>query len=108
MKNSTTPAPVRDKAKEAARDYKAIREDYAFVGGVLGMGSDRVGKVKWILQQRLSDVDRTLLILYADCLSYRKLGKRLGLSHTLVGKEIRRIRAKVLEEYERIKDTDIA
>lgn len=49
-------------------------------------------------------MDRTLILLYADCLSLRKLGKRLGLSHTCVAKEIRRIRETILTQYETIKD----
>lgn len=102
------PAPAPDAAVETAREYKTIRGDYAFTGGVFGAGGDRAGKVKWIFEHCLTDADRILITLYVDTPSYRKLGKRLGLSHTLVGKEIRRIKAQVLAEYDKIKDTDIA
>ena len=105
----TTKTTAPSEAERAiARDYKDIRQDYQFEGGPFSQEPDRVAKTKWIIEHKLTEVDRTLIILYVDCHSYRKLGKRLGLSHTLVGKEIRRIRAHILAEYEKIKDTDIA
>ena len=55
-----------------------------------------------IIAERLTEVDRTLILLYCDCLSYRKLGKRLGLSHTTVAAEIRRIRQLILDEYDKM------
>ena len=54
--------------------------------------------VKQILA-RLPQVDRTLFVLYAECQSYRKLGKALGLSHMTARKEILRIRQTIVEEY---------
>ncbi len=95
-----------DEVREAVRDYKSIREDYRFDGSLFSSEPDRVARIKWVLDHRLSDVDRTLIILYCDCLSTRKLGKRLGISHSLVAKEIRRIREHVLDEYEKIKNND--
>lgn len=58
--------------------------------------------MKEIIAERLTEVDRTLILLYCDCLSYRKLGKRLGLSHTTVAAEIRRIRQLILDEYDKM------
>lgn len=101
------PAPASDEeVREAVRDYKTIREDYRFDGSIFTTEPDKVARVKWVLDHRLSEVDRTLIILYSDCLSTRKLGKRLGISHSLVAKEIRRIRETILEEYNKIKDNE--
>jgi hypothetical protein len=44
-------------------------------------------------------VDKTLILLYTDCQSYRKLGHRLGLSHMTCRKEIMRIKSIILKEY---------
>ena len=88
------------------RDYKSIREDYAFDPSIFSEEPDRTAIVKWIIANRLSEVDRTLILLYTDCLSYRKLGDRLHLSHTTVAGEIRRIKAFILEEYNKIKDNE--
>lgn len=88
--------------REVVADYKTIRKDYEFDSSVFCKDTPRVSLLKHILKERLSDVDRTLIILYIDLQSYRKLGRRLGLSHTVVAKEIRRIKDQVLEEYDRL------
>ncbi len=93
-------------AEDAARDYKSIREDYTWDPDIFNDEPERVSLVKYIINRRLNEVDRTLIILYADCQSYRKLGKRLGLSHTTIRNEIQRIKAHILEEYERLKQDD--
>lgn len=58
--------------------------------------------VKDIIANRLNVVDRTLILLYADCQSFRKLGERMGMSHTTVRKEIVRIKNEIRELYERL------
>lgn len=98
----TTQTAQHDKQEDlpaVVADYKKIRAEYEFDDSVFCRDEGRVRLLKYILRECLSDVDRTLIILYIDCHSYRKLGERLGLSHTVVAKEIRRIKAKVLEEY---------
>ena len=47
----------------------------------------------------LSQADKTILLLYVDCQSYRKVGKKLNLSHMTIRREILRIRDIVLEEF---------
>ena len=88
--------------KDAARDYMEIRKDYAFDPDIMNDEPERVARVKYIVNNRLNQVDRTLIILYADCQSYRKLGKRLGLSHTTVMLEIRRIKAEIRRMYDEL------
>lgn len=63
---------------------------------------DKVYAVKDIIANRLDEVDRTLILLYADCQSFRKLGERLGMSHTTVRKEIVRIKNNIRDLYERL------
>lgn len=110
MKNRKTigTAPGgQDNVTEVVRDYKTIREDYAFNGNPFALSEpERSTRLKWIIQNKLSQVDQTLLLMYVDCLSLRKLGRRLGISHTLLAKEINRIKAHVLEEYAKIKSND--
>lgn len=90
------------KDKEIARDYKSIREDYRWDGSIFSQEPDRTARVKWIIDNRLTEVERILILLYVDCQSYRKLGKRLGLSHQTCAKEVRRIREKILDEYSKL------
>jgi DNA-directed RNA polymerase specialized sigma24 family protein len=91
---------------EVIKAYRLARADYAYDGDPFNEDPDRVRLVKQIISEKLPQVDRTLIVLYADCQSYRKLGKALGLSHMTVRKEILRIRAEILAEYEKIKDKD--
>ena len=90
------------KDKEIARDYKSIREDYRWDGSIFSQEPDRTAHIKWIIDNRLTEVERILILLYVDCQSYRKLGQRLGLSHQTCAKEVRRIREKILDEYAKL------
>ena len=90
------------KTKEIIRDYKEIKEDYIFNPDVMNMEDEKVHRIKEIINTRLSLVDKTLILLYVDCLSYRKLGQRLGLSHMTCRKEIIRIKKIILKEYGKI------
>ena len=90
------------KEAEVARDYKTIREDYRFDGSIFSEEPERVARLKWIIDNRLTEVERIIILLYIDCHSCRKLGKKLTLSHNTVAKEVRRIRAKILEEYTKL------
>ena len=89
-------------AEEAYREFKEIEEEYLFDPSVMNEDETRVRTVKWIIDNKLNRVDKTLILLYADCLSFRKLGKRMGFSHTTMRDEIKRIKAIILEEYARL------
>lgn len=92
------------KEKTLARNYTAIREDYRFDGSIFNNDPRRVAVVKYIIEKRLKETDRILILLYIDCKSYRKLGERMNLSHATVGHEVQRIKRFILDEYERLKD----
>lgn len=91
------------KTKEIIRDFKDIKEDYVFDPDIMNMEDERVHRIKEIINNKLSIVDKTLILLYVDCQSYRKLGARLGLSHMTCRKEIIRIKKIILKEYEKLK-----
>lgn len=88
--------------KEIVKAYKDIAPDYAYDGSIFNGESLRLRLVKYIINRRLNAVDRTLIILYADCHSYRKLGARLGISRTTIATEIHRIKRHILEEYRKL------
>ena len=90
------------KTREIIRDYKEIKEDYKFSADIMCSEDERVHRIKEIINNKLSIVDKTLILLYVDCQSYRKLGARLGLSHMTCRKEIIRIKNIIQKEYERI------
>lgn len=90
------------KVNEIIRDFKEIKEDYKFSDDIMCNEDERIHRIKEIINTKLSIVDKTLILLYTDCQSYRKLGQRLGLSHMTCRKEIMRIKAIILKEYEKI------
>ena len=94
------------KDTEVARDYKTIREDYRYDGSIFSQEPDKIARLKWIIDNRLTEVERILILLYTDCQSYRKLAKKLTLSHQTCAKEVRRIKAKIIEEYQQIEQND--
>ena len=95
-----------ERERAEARNYKSIHEDYRWDGSIFSTEPDKVARVKYIIDNILPEVDRILILLYVDCQSLRKLGKRLGLSHQTCAKEIRRIRASILEEYAKLEAQD--
>lgn len=100
-KRKTSP-PSSGKPETAFVDYKRIAPDYAWDGGIFTEDDARTSAIKYIINNKLDQVERTIILLYVDCLSYRKLGKRLGFSHMTIQKEVRKIKKKILEEYEKM------
>ena len=92
------------KPENAFRDFKDIEADYAFDPSIFTQDGDRVAAIKYIIDNKLSRVDKTLILIYADCLSFRKMGKRLGFSHTTLRGEVTRIKKIILEEYAKMQN----
>ena len=88
--------------KDIVRSYKEISQEYTWDPSVFSMEDERVNAVKRIIQQRLTQVERTIILLYIDCQSYRKLGARLGISKETCRQLVLKIRAKILKEYEHL------
>lgn len=88
--------------RQVVTDFRKIKEDYAWNPDIMDRDDERVSRVKEIIDTKLSLADKTIILLYVDCQSYRKLGARLGLSHTTIRKEIQRIKRIILGEYEKL------
>ena len=99
-----TSTPSSGKPETAAVDYKRIAPDYAWDGSIFTEDDARTSAIKYIINNKLDQVERTIILLYVDCLSYRKLGKRLGFSHMTIQKEVRKIKKKILDEYEKMEN----
>lgn len=91
---------------QVVEEYRAVKQEYAFDPSIFNVDDDRVSRIKEIISSRLSVPDRTLILLYAEYQSYRKLGEQLGLSHMTVRREILRIRKIILDEYGRLNSND--
>lgn len=86
---------------QVVEEYRAVKQEYAYDPTIFNVDSERVSRIKEIISTSLSVPDRTLILLYAEYQSYRKLGEQLGLSHMTVRREILRIRKIILDEYGR-------
>lgn len=87
------------KENEVVKEYRQIKEDYKFNPDIMCPDDPRVARIKEIIDTKLSQVDKTIILLYADCLSYRKLGRKMHLSHMTIRREVIRIKKIILEEY---------
>ena len=90
------------KENEVVKEYRQIKEDYKFNPDIMCPDDPRVSRIKEIIDTKLSQVDKTIILLYADCLSYRKLGRKMRLSHMTVRRECMRIQKIILEEYDKM------
>ena len=88
------------KENEVVKEYRQIKEDYKFNPDIMSQDDPRVARIKEIIDTKLSLADKTIILLYVDYQSYRKLGARLGLSHMTLRREVQRIKNIILKEYE--------
>lgn len=84
---------------DVLRDYKEIRKNFEIDDSIFNAEPDKVRRIKEIVLNRLDQVERTLILLYADCGSLRDLGKRLGMSYGSVKRVLDPIKEKILKEY---------
>ena len=86
--------------REVVSEFRKIRQDYTYNPDIMNEEDERLNRVKKIIDTKLSLADKTIILLYVDCQSYRKLGVRLGVSHMTIRREVQRIKNVILKEYE--------
>ena len=86
--------------REVVSEFRKIRQDYTYNPDIMNEEDERLTRAKKIIDQKLSLADKTIILLYVDCLSDRKLGARLGVSHMTIRREVQRIKNIILKEYE--------
>ena len=86
--------------REVVSEFRKIKQEYSYNPDIMNEEDERLTRVKKIIDQKLSLADKTIILLYVDCQSYRKLGKRLGVSHMTLRREVQRIKNIILKEYE--------
>lgn len=83
----------------AVNTYKLIRRDYEYNPDVMSEEDERTTRIKEIIHKHLNTADHTIILLYIDLQSYRKLGVMLGLSHMTVRREVIRIKNEIMKYY---------
>lgn len=86
--------------REVVSEFRKIRQDYTYNPDIMNEEDERLTRIKKIIDTKLSLADKTIILLYVDCQSYRKLGARLGVSHMTIRREVQRIKNIILKEYE--------
>ena len=56
----------------------------------------KVSKLKWVIENGISQTDRIIILLYSELGSQRKVGKMLGVSASTVNIQLKRIRKQIL------------
>lgn len=88
------------KTDEVIAEFRKIKQEYSYNLDIMNEEDERVTRIKKIIDTKLSLADKTIILLYVDCQSYRKLGARLGVSHMTLRREVQRIKNIILKEYE--------
>ena len=87
------------KTDEVIAEFRKIKQEYAYDPDIMNDEESRTLRIKEIIDTKLSLADKTIILLYVDCQSYRKLGARLGVSHMTIRRDVQRIKRIILEEY---------
>ena len=88
------------KTDELIAEFRKIKQEYSYNLDIMNEEDERLTRVKKIIDTKLSLADKTIILLYVDCQSYRKLGARLGVSHMTIRREVQRIKNIIMKEYE--------
>lgn len=94
---SETSDPLGHPDGQLWRKFVDVKKDYPYDPGIFNEEDPRVHRVKEIIHTELSPVDRIIILLYIDCGSLRKLGRRFGVSYNTIAKDVRRIKKQILE-----------
>lgn len=79
-----------------------VRPEYALGWTEDCEDREKTDLVKWILENKLLKKDRDLLLVYADRQSLREVARELGCSHSTVQESLRRIRAQIVNELNKL------
>lgn len=92
--------------EDAVKMFRIANPEYKFHADVFDTDEPRVRKTKWILENRLSEIDRTIFILYLECGNVRDLGSLLNVSKTYASETVKKIEQKIRNEYKLIENED--
>lgn len=87
---------MRRGSKTAREIIKTASPDYLPDLSIFSTDCERVARLKRALT-RLSQADRTIVILYAETASLREVAKMLNVSHTTIRTELQRIRSELFK-----------
>lgn len=78
-------------------EWKYYPEDFAFNDNIWDGDSEKIRKIKWVIENKLSVGEREIFLLYVHNNSnYHELGRLLGCSSTTARTKIIQIREKII------------
>lgn len=80
-------------------NIKEILDEYKPDNDIFTEEDYQINKLKNIIYNNLNEVDRRILLMYAESGSLRQLGKELGVCASTALNKINEIRKKILKEY---------
>lgn len=93
--------------KKTKINVSEFEDDYMYKNSIWNDDSERMNRIKYILNYQLSLPDRRLFIAYTELQSVRKVAKQIGLSYSTVQIEIQRIRQHIKQLLEKQQDFEI-
>ena len=81
-------------------DIKEILEHYQPSDDIFNDEDELTNKLKHIIYLKLNEVDKRIILMYAELKSLRKLGMELGISVSSAWIKIKEIRDKIYKELE--------
>lgn len=79
------------------KNLKEIIDEYKPDNSIWREDNQLIDKIKRAIQ-KLNDADKIIFILYCETGSLREVGKKLGVSHSTIFKEIKRIKKLILDD----------
>lgn len=90
--------------KEIANRLKALKEQYKYKEPDIFTEDSTYSISTYVIDNYLDNIDKTLIYLYAEAGSLRKLGDMIGCSHQSVRNEINRIKTNIKNKINEIKE----
>ena len=81
-------------------NIKEILEDYQPTDDIFNDEDELIDKLKHIIYLKLNEVDKRIILMYAELKSLRKLGLELGISVSSAWIKVNEIRDKSYKELE--------
>lgn len=79
-------------------EFKNILEDYAPDDDIFSEEDEDINRLKHIVYDELDEVDKRVLLMYAELGTLEKVGKELGVSRASSCLKIKEIRKKIYDK----------
>ena len=98
---TSTNSNINSNQEQPFPEWKYYPEDFAFNDQIFDEDSEKIRKIKWIIDHKLSIGEKEIFLLYTHNNSnYHKTAKLLNCSVTTARNKVLQIRKKILSFYD--------